>query len=128
MAAPVTIFGITAETLTTISKVPDNNQGPGTPVRLGSRGEQFAMNLWNGSQALAMEGSYWIAATATPGTGIVLSVATGTTFADTQALLCINNTDAVSAQGKNIYLDFITVICTTAPTNTTADFVAHRID
>jgi hypothetical protein len=98
------------------------------PVRLGARGEQFTLNLWNGMQASAIEGSYWIASTATPGTGITLSVATGTTFSDTQALLCINNTDSANQNGRILTLDFITIVVTTAPTSATAMFLAHRID
>lgn len=127
--APVTIYGLQGQALNNaVGPLADNDQGPGSPVRLGSRGEQIAMNLWNGMQALAMEGSYWTASTATPGTGITLSVATGTTFSDTQGLICINNTDSSTGTNRSIYLDFITLICTTAPTGTTAHFVAHRID
>ncbi len=128
MAAPVQIYGANGELLTSISKTADSAQGSGSLVRQASRGELIAMNLWNGMQALAMEGSYWLAATATPGTGITLTVATGTSFSDTQALIVLNNTDAVGTQSKNLYLDFITIICTATPTGTTAHFVAHRID
>lgn len=128
MAAPVTIYGLNGEVLSTISRTPDSITGPGSPIRLASRGEQIAMNLWNGDHGLAMEGSYWTASTATPGTGITLSVATGTTFADTQALLCLNNTDSASGTNRSIYLKFITFIVTTAPTNATIMYVAHRID
>lgn len=129
MAAPVTIYGSNGQALSSIAPVADNVTGV-TPVRLGNRGEQFSLSLFNGMQALAMEGSYWIASTATPGTGIVLSVATGTTFADTQALIVLNNNDTTTASaiGKTIYLDFITIVCTTTPTGTTVDYVAHRID
>lgn len=131
MAAPVTAFGISAENLVTVGKVPDNSQGPGAALRLGGRGEQFTLNLWNGDHALAMEGSYWTAATATPGTGIALSVTTGTSFSDTQALLVLNNTDSLisaGGTGKSLYLKFVTLIVTTAPTSQTLGFFAHRID
>lgn len=125
VGASATIYGATGEVVSTATKTPDNIS---QQARLASRGEQFAINIWNGMQALAMEGSYWVAATATPGTGIALSVATGTTFSDTQALIVLNNNDSLGPQSKSIYLDFITIICTTTPTGTTADFVAHRID
>ncbi len=127
MGAPVTNQATPAQALLSQAPIPDNSQS-GVGLRSGSRGEQFVYNVWNGMQALAMEGSYWIAATATPGTGIVLSVATGTSFSDTQAMICVNNTDSVGPNAKTIYLDFITFIVTTAPTNQTIGFLAHRID
>ena len=123
--APVTIYGPTGEALTSVARSADGQQ-VGQPPRLGGRGEQFVYNLWNGMQALATEGSYWMAATATPGTGITLSVATGVAFADTQALLVLNNTDSLG--GKTIYLDFVRVIVTTAPATATSWSCAHRID
>lgn len=128
LSAPVTPYGPTAESIAAVAKSPDSVQGPGIPPRWGSRGEQFVYNLWNGMQALAMEGSYYVAATATPGTGIVLSVATGTSFSDTQALVCINNTDTAGTNGRTIHLDFIKVIVTTAPTSASSWSAAHRID
>jgi hypothetical protein len=128
VAAPVTIFGINGQALSSVPPLSDNVQGPGAPIRLASRGEQIGMNLWNGQQALAMEGSYWIATTATPGTGITLTVATGTSFSDTQALIVLNNNDSATNTNRSLYLDFVTIICTTTPTGTTAHFVAHRID
>ena len=123
--APVTIYGPTAEALTNATKSADSQQ-VGQPPRLGGRGEQFVYNLWNGMQALATEGSYWTASTATPGTGIALSVAAGVAFADTQALLVINNTATLG--GPTIYLDFVKVIVTTAPATATSWSCAHRID
>lgn len=131
MAAPVTIYGINGQAISSIAPVADNVQGPGMPVRLGSRGEQLGMNLWNGMEGLAMEGSLWGAATATPGTGITLTVATGVTFSDTQALICMNNTDTAVASGgtgKSIYLYLVKIICTTLPTGGAAHHIAHRID
>lgn len=126
--APVTLYGSTGEIVSTIGRSVD---GTSSVVRLASRGEQFAMNLWNGMEGLAMEGSLWCAQTATPGTGITLTVATGTTFSDTQALICINNTDtALSAggTGKSIFPLLVNVICTTLPTGGAAHHVAHRVD
>jgi len=129
MAAPVTIFGVQGEALSSIAKNIDSAQpNLGAPARFGARGEHIVQNVWNGMQQLAAEGSYYIASTATPGTGITLSVATGTSFADTQALLCINNTDSVGTQGKVITLDFICIVVTTVPTNATSVHLAHRID
>ena len=130
MPAPVLIYGYTGEALLSAPRSPDSPDIP-QDVRLAGRGEQIMMNLWNGLQGAAMEGSYWLASTLTPGTGIALSVATGTTFLDTQALLGINNTDQSTqqgGQGKSIYPDFILITVTTVPTSATSEHVAHRID
>lgn len=125
MAAPVDVYGITQELLASTTRDPEQTS---QQMRVTARGEQYVKSLWNGMQALAIEGSYWIAATATPGTGITLSVATGTSFSDTQALLVVNNTDAVTQNGRMLILDFLTIVVTTAPTNATLMHVAHRID
>ena len=133
MAAPVTIYGIIADALASIGRKFDNtdpNSG-GVPVRLSARGEQFSINMWNGLEALAQEGSLYCAQTATPGTGIALSVTTGTTFSDTQALICMNNTDTVVAYGgtgKSVYPLLVTIICTTLPTSGTTHHIQGRLD
>ena len=124
--APVTNYGVVAQAASAITPISDNAQGTGSAFRLASRGEQVAINIWNGMHSLAMEGSYWVASTATPGTGIAISVTTGTTFSDTQALICLNNTDTLG--GKTIYLDFITMVITTVPTSATSVHLAHRVD
>lgn len=130
MAAPVTIYGIISDLLSSITRKPDNSDpnAGGIPIRLSARGEQFGLNLFNGLEGLVQEGSLWIASTATPGTGIALTPTTGTTFSDTQALIVLNNTDTVGPQGKTIYPLFATLIVTTAPTSQTLGFVGHRID
>jgi hypothetical protein len=99
--------------------------------RMTGRGEQWVANLFNDMKGPLVEGSYYIAATPTPGTGITLSVATGTTFSDTQALFGINNSDsgaALGAQGKRIYLDFAMWVVTATPTTSTDHQIAHRTD
>lgn len=126
--APVTLYSATGELLSSLARSADSTS---SVLRLGSRGEQLTMNVWNGMEGLAMEGSLWCAQTATPGTGITLTVATGTTFSDTQALICINNTDtalSVGGTGKSIYPLLVNVICTTLPTGGAAHHVAHRLD
>lgn len=116
--------GIVAEALSDAARVGATLE---RPMRLHPRGEQFTLNLFNDTKTLLMEGSYYVASTPTPATGIALSVATGTTFADTQALVGINNTSLVSAP-VTLYLDFIAFVVTTAPTAATSHDIAHRID
>jgi hypothetical protein len=132
MPAPVTIYGIIADAIASLGRSADNtdpNSG-GKPIRLTGRQEAYMANLFNGMEGYVNEGSLWIAGTPTPGTGITLSVATGVTFSDTQALVCLNNTDvaAPNAGGRTIQPLFVEIICTTAPVATTTHFVAHRVD
>lgn len=126
---PDVIFsGLTAEALQSAPRQPDEAE---QPMRFGSRGEIIAQNLFNGTAGLAMEGSYFVAQTATPGTGIAITAAAQTTFSDTAAIMSINNLDTnpfISGQGKCIYLDFVQILVTTVPTSETSDHIAHRID
>jgi hypothetical protein len=126
MPAPVTIYGYTGELIASSPKSPDSPD-LAQDVRLAGRGEQYVENLFNGMHALAQEGSFYVAQTATPGTGITLTVATGVTFLNTQGVLGINNTDS-GPFGKTIWLDSIRFICTTAPTVATSWTVAHTVD
>jgi hypothetical protein len=124
----VLLYGHTGHTLLTADANPENQE---VPLRLSRRGEAFVENLWNGMQTTSQEGSYFIAATATPGTGLTASPATGTTFVDTQAILAIDNLDIppyLGGQAKRVILDFIAILITAAGTATTSVHVAHRID
>lgn len=132
-AAPVLIYGSRGEALLSAPRAADDADAPQN-IRVMGRGEVYVANLFNGQGALAAEGSYYVAQTATPGTGITLSVATGVTFADTQALLGINNLDTANGgggsagQGRSIYLDFIAWVVTTVATAQTSHHIAHRRD
>jgi len=126
--ADVTVSGTTGEAITTATRRDDNSD---QEIRLGARGEQIVENLFNGTAGLAMEGSYFVAQTATPGTGIAITATAQTTFSDTAALLGINNLDTnpfVSGQGRCIYLDYVQILVTTVPTSETSDHIAHRLD
>lgn len=132
-AAPVLLYGARGEALLSAPRSADDPDGAQN-VRVMGRGELYVANLFNGQGALAAEGSYYVASTATPGTGITLSVATGTSFSDTQALLGVNNLDTTSGgggaagQGKSVYLDFIAFVVTTVATAQTSHHLAHRRD
>src|SRR5437660_958205 len=66
-----------------VRQITPSADGVNGPVRQDRRNELFVENLWNSLHALAEEGSLFVAQTPTPGTGIVLTSATGQTFADT---------------------------------------------
>lgn len=125
---PVLVHGITGEALLSQQRTVD---GQAQDARLFSRGEQAVINLFNDTKGLVNEGSYFVASTPTPGTGITLSVATGTTYSDTQGLLSVDNLDTGKIQGgqsKQIYLDFISFVVTATPTAATQHDIAYRID
>lgn len=127
-SAPVKIYGFTGEVISSVPRIGDGNE---QTMRLGGRGEQFNLPVFNDAKTLAMEGSYFTASTPTPNTGITLSVATGVSFSDTQSLLVVDNTDSnkvQGGQGKRIYMDFIMFVVTATPTSSTQHDIAHRTD
>lgn len=116
--------GITAEALL---DAPTKGVGVMQSPRLMRRGELYVASLFNGLQAAALEGSYYIARTPTPGTGITLTSATGTAFSATNGIVGINNND-VKDDGRSIILDFITVILTAAGTAATSAYTVGQLD
>jgi len=88
--------------------------------RGGRYGEQYSIPAGLPRQALADEGSYFVAVNATPGTAIAVT-GTITTFTDlgtTCGALFLKNTESKTASfPKRIYLDYIKLICLTAPTS-----------
>ena len=99
-------------------------------MRATKYGDQYTINLYNGMQGLAAEGSLFVATSATPGTGAAATAATGTTYSATQALLILYNSDIQPsyAAGRRIFLDTITLVCTAAGTASTSCHVAHQVD
>jgi hypothetical protein len=118
---PVLDAVYTARSIAAAPIVPDGNLGQ---VRGDRRGELFVENLWNSMHALAEEGSLFVAQTATPGTGITLSSATGTTFSDTQAIFGVNNVDPT----RDVIPLWLKLIITAAGTAGTDDHFAGRLD
>ena len=102
----------------------------GTPQmpRLGRYGEQEVENLINSHHRLADEGSYYITQSPTPGTGIAYALTTA--FSDTAGcfLAFKNNAAANDPNAKRVYLDYVKLICTVAPTSATAAHCVVKID
>ena len=92
---------------------PDRAEGR---FRLGRYGEQLSQSLTPTKHQLAEEGSYFVATTPTPGTGIAMTISTA--FADTVAMFAIKNiADPANPASKWIYLDYLRLILLgTAPT------------
>lgn len=76
--------------------------------------------------ALAAEGSYFMATNPTPGTGIAGIAATGA-FSDAESLLTIRNLATV-AEGKLLYLDRLRLVVTAAGASGTDHRYASKIE
>ena len=101
-------------------------QQPAAP-RLNHLGEQYAVTPFAGLQAAAAEGSYTsFVQTGTRGTGVNLTVATGTSYATTQAMLLVANTNP--AGGPDVVLDYFKILIDTAITGGTFWHVYHAMD
>lgn len=112
-------------------KVVPATDGDQAPPRLGRLGDQYTANLWNSVHALADEGSLYVASTATPGTGVTLTSATGTSYSATQGIFAVNNLDttpSLNGQGSDIYPLWLKIVITAAGTAGTDDHFASVLD
>lgn len=113
------------------SNLGPTSQAEGTTdvkMRVDRKGELWTAQYHSALLGAAVEGSYMIARTPTPGTGITLTSATGTSYSATNAILGIYNSDtngSLGAVGQDIIMDFIWVHITAAGTaSTSAHWVA----
>ncbi len=115
--------GFIGRSVRNVTPSADGNYGP---IRLDRRNEVYVANLWNSLHALAEEGSLFIAQTPTPGTGIVMTSTTGTSFSDTQAVFGVNNLEATG--GLNVIPLWLKLLITNVGANGTDDHFAGRLD
>lgn len=90
-------------------------------IRMTRYGEVQVSSLIPTSHPVADEGSYFIASSPTPGTGLAFAITTAAS--DTAGnFLAIKNNDGVSdsPNNKRLYLSYIKLICTVAPATATA--------
>lgn len=92
--------------------------------RGGRYGEFTVTPVMPDIATLCMEGTYRKATHQTPGTTVADNIQT--TFLNTKGLLNIRNTDG--ANGKQIIMDYIKLICTGAPASATATDISLAID
>lgn len=119
------VFGRSARTV--VPSV-DGTQGP---PRMDRRNELVVKSIWNTIHQLADEGSLFVATTATPGTGVTLTSATGTTYSDTQAIFGVQNQDttqSLNGVGKDHIPLWLKLVITAAGTAGTDDHYALRLD
>jgi hypothetical protein len=104
-----------------------DQKAPVTNVRGGRYGEQYVLPLIPTKHLLADEGSYFIATNPTPGTALAYNVQAA--FSDTVPLFYVQNNDSkANPFGKRLYLDYIKLICTTAPASGTGARFAIKTD
>jgi hypothetical protein len=112
MANEVLIKGRTSRTLP--QAVPNPGSGEGEKIRSGLYGELYALGIWPTKHLLADEGAYFIATNPTIGTGVAHALVTA--FTNTAALFYIKNLFSPGPTAKRIYLDYLRLILTAAPT------------
>jgi len=89
-----------------------------TNVRGGRYGEQYVLPLIPTKHLLADEGSTSSPTNPTPGTALAYNIQAA--FSDTVPLFYVQNNDSkANPFGKRLYLDYIKLICTTAPASGT---------
>ena len=104
-----------------------DQKAPVTNVRGGRYGEQYVLPLIPTKHLLADEGSYFIATNPTPGTALAYNIQAA--FSDTVPLFYVQNNDSkANPFGKRLYLDYIKLICTTAPASGTGARFAIKTD
>lgn len=87
-------------------------------------GQEITGHIFPSKHFLADEGSYFVTTNPTPGSSLLYMLQTA--FSDTVPFLYLQNND--SGGGKNLYLDYIKLICTVSPASTTQAFSAVKID
>lgn len=107
---------------------------PSSPVTMrlprgGQYGEAYTIPIFNNAMGASDEGSYFVATTPTPGTGVAFGGAAITAFNDTTgAGLVLINGDVPSQTAKRLYLDYIKLILTVIPTSATNIQLAVKLD
>ena len=111
-----------------IQGVPILPDGAAADLHLGSRGEQFNINIFNGLQTAAVERSYYtgVLEAGGRGTGAAITPVTGTTYLATQALFVVQNTNPVG--GPDVILDYAKILIDTVPGGGTFWYIYHAVD
>lgn len=97
-------------------------------ARGGRYGEQYVLSVVPKMHNLADEGTYYIASSPTPGTGLP-TIAALTALVDTSPFIFVrNNFSVTDPLRKRIYLDYLKLICTAAGTAGASIRYAVKID
>ena len=95
--------------------------------RGGRYGDQYVMPVATGVVNLCEEGSYFTVINPTPGTGLATVGSTGCqSLSDLVTFFMLINNDVVG--GKNLYLDYLKLICTVAGTAGASLHYTTKID
>jgi hypothetical protein len=125
MATEILVKGVPSRAL---PQPQADNQREGVATRLSRYGGPLAENVIIGKQALADEGSYFVAVdNGTIGTGLAYAIQAS--FSDTvAAFVWFNNDQSLSGVSKTIYLDYIKLVTTVAPASGAAFRYAIKLD
>lgn len=127
-AIPAAAQGIVRSKL--LPGVPSFTDNTPQDERLGSHGERYGLSLFNGLQAAAVERSYYTAtfqpSDSTRASGVAITPVTGTSYAATQALLIVENTNP--AGGPDVIMDTLTIKIDTVPGAGTFWYVYPAVD
>lgn len=89
-------------------------------VRASKYGDVYTLGITNKNHALADEGSYFVTTNPTPGTAIAFAVSASVSETAGYFLAIINGSSAGDPSAKNIYLDYLRLICSVVPASGTA--------
>lgn len=107
------------------------NDGGQGPARLDKTNELLVENLWNSLHQLSVEGSLYVAQNATPWTGVTLTPATQTSYAQTAGIFSVYNQDvnpSLGGTGRDLIPLWLKFVITAAGTAGTYDHFAGILD
>ncbi len=124
MPLPIASQGLVASKIPVASILTDGSAGS---VRLSSRLDPFVLSPLNGIQEPAVERTYYTAVMGARVTGVSLTLATGNSYATTQALMVVYNSNPVG--GPDIIMDYVTIkIDTVQAAGGTFWWLYHAVD
>lgn len=92
-----------------------DNTNVGSPSRTGTYNEAYVLPVGTGRHSIALEGSYWTAGNATPGTALTAHAAPAIADAETKPIIHIYN-----GGSTDVVLDYIDILTTVANASATA--------
>lgn len=102
--------------------------GTDIDMRIGRYRELYTLNLVPTVHTLADEGSYLVATSGNPGTGLAFPVAATISETAGYFLNILNNDRAGAADAQRLYLHYIRLICTVAPASATSGHFFLKTD
>lgn len=96
-------------------------------IRTSRYGDVYVKPLWSTMHTVADEGGYFVATSPTPGTGIATTTSI-TAETAVSPVMVVKNNDQQTLAAKRIYLHYLKMLLTAAPTSATAWQAVMRLD